>query len=82
MWLGVKFGKKKWRTREEVIENSVTKGFVFCISQHVVLGSGDKYHMMGQPCGTYGRVEEFRQRCCRLILNERDHLKNLRADGG
>jgi hypothetical protein len=38
VWLGANFDKKRGRTREEVIENSITKGFTFCNSQHVVLG--------------------------------------------
>jgi hypothetical protein len=38
MWLRAKFDKKRERTREEVIDNSITKGFIICTSHHVVVG--------------------------------------------
>jgi len=82
MWHGANCDKKRGRTREEFIQNSITKCFMFRNSQDVYSFEEINKNMMGQPCGTYGRVEKCRQRCCMFIVNEIDHLKALMIEGG
>jgi len=38
-------------------------------------------NLMGQPCGTYGSLEECRQRCCSFILNDKGPIGKLKFRG-